>query len=75
VSLPQKYGVVAPSLDISRTLKEARQEFERGYIARVLGECKGNIARTAERLDLARQFLHQKLKSLGIENVYKNEDQ
>ena len=67
----ERHGIPSAH-NTSRTLKEARQEFERGYIMQVLGECKGNIAKAAERLDLARQFLHQKLNDLGIENIYKD---
>ncbi len=49
------------------TLAEARDNFERRYLARVLAESKGNVSRAAERLGLDRTTLHRKMKSLGLD--------
>ena len=49
------------------TLAEARDSFERRYLARVLAETKGNVSRAAERLGLDRTTLHRKMKALGLD--------
>ena len=48
------------------TLHEARQEFERGYIRRVLAGQQGNISRTADVLGVERSNLYRKMRSLGM---------
>jgi two-component system nitrogen regulation response regulator NtrX len=47
-------------------LREARERFERWYIARRLREHGNNVTRTAEALGLERSHLHRKLKALGL---------
>ncbi len=54
------------SIDTGFPLKEARENFERKYIIRVLEECGNNKSKAAERLGLQRSYLHQKLTELGI---------
>jgi two-component system nitrogen regulation response regulator NtrX len=49
------------------TLKDARSEFEREFIARKLKEYGGNVSRTADAIGVERSNLHRKIKSLGIE--------
>src|SRR5450759_4938977 len=49
------------------TLAEAREAFERRYLALVLAETKGNVSRAAERLGLDRTTLHRKMKALGLD--------
>ncbi len=50
--------------------REARREFERAYIERVLNESGGNVTRAAERVGMHRQSLQQKLKDLGLTRRY-----
>ncbi len=50
--------------------REARREFERAYIERVLNETGGNITRAAERVGMHRQSLQQKLKDLGLQRRF-----
>lgn len=50
-----------------KNLRDARQEFERDYILRVLKESEGNISRAALVLGIERSHLHKKIKSYGIE--------
>ncbi|MGE0131633.1 MAG: sigma-54-dependent transcriptional regulator [Blastocatellales bacterium] len=50
--------------------REARREFERAYIERVLAETGGNVTRAAERVGMHRQSLQQKLKDLGLTRRY-----
>jgi two-component system nitrogen regulation response regulator NtrX len=47
-------------------LKEAREAFERDYLAAQVGRFGGNISRTAEFVGMERSALHRKLKSLGL---------
>ncbi|HDK41512.1 MAG TPA: sigma-54-dependent Fis family transcriptional regulator, partial [Nitrospirae bacterium] len=50
-----------------RTLREAREQFEKDFISKKLRENNGNISRTAEELEIERSNLHKKIKALGIE--------
>jgi two-component system nitrogen regulation response regulator NtrX len=49
-----------------KTLKEAREEFERDFIRRQLLAFRGNVTKTAEAIGLERSHLHKKMKELGI---------
>src|SRR6266403_3902704 len=49
-----------------RTLREAREAFERAYILSELRANEWNMARTAERLGIERSHLYRKLKAYGI---------
>jgi two-component system nitrogen regulation response regulator NtrX len=49
-----------------RTLKEAREAFERAYILAELRAHEGNVARTADKLGIERSHLYRKLKTYGI---------
>jgi DNA-binding NtrC family response regulator len=55
--------------------REARREFERAYIERVLVETGGNVTRAAERVGMHRQSLQQKLKDLGLTRRYVLQDE
>ncbi len=48
-------------------LEDARQVFERDYVAQVLAACGWNRTQAAQRLGIARQNLAQKMKKLGIQ--------
>jgi two-component system nitrogen regulation response regulator NtrX len=62
LSMPTIEGALALS-----TLREAREEFEREFIAQKLEENDWNISRTAENIKLERSNLHRKIKSYGID--------
>lgn len=47
-------------------LKQAREAFEREYIARVLRACDQNMSQAARVLGLERSHLYRKVKALGI---------
>lgn len=49
-----------------RTLKEARDAFERDFIRSKLQENNWNISKTAEQLDIERSNLHRKIKAYNI---------
>ena len=49
-----------------KTLKEAREAFERAYILSELRALDWNMTRTAEKLGIERSHLYRKLKTYGI---------
>lgn len=71
--LPQEVATSngsAGSLGAERTialpLREAREVFEREYLAAQIMRFGGNISRTAAFIGMERSALHRKLKSLGV---------
>ena len=71
--LPAEIGDMLPSAGggggehiMSLPLKDAREAFERDYLAAQIGRFGGNISRTAEFVGMERSALHRKLKMLGL---------
>jgi len=56
----------AEEIQREKTLKEARDTFERAFILAELRAHEGNVTRTAEKLGIERSHLYRKLKSYGI---------
>ncbi len=54
------------SENLSFTLREARENFEREYLSSQLKKFSGNISKTAKFVGMERSALHRKLKQLGI---------
>jgi two-component system, NtrC family, nitrogen regulation response regulator NtrX len=52
--------------DVPAPLHDAREQFEREYIQRVLGLQQGNISKTADVLGVERSNLYRKMRALGI---------
>lgn len=50
-----------------KTLREAREQFEKDFIFKKLQENNSNISKTAEALEIERSNLHRKIKALEIE--------
>ena len=69
----------APSLGADRIialpLREAREVFERDYLAAQIMRFGGNISRTAAFIGMERSALHRKLKSLGVSPARGGEDE
>ncbi|OGK87886.1 MAG: Fis family transcriptional regulator [Candidatus Rokubacteria bacterium GWC2_70_16] len=63
---PKETPVGAEEAQRERTLKEAREAFERAYVLAELRAHDGNVTRTAEKLGIERSHLYRKLKSYGI---------
>ncbi len=61
------FGEVRIDYSFFKTLRDAREHFERDYILRKLQENSWNITKTASDMDIERSNLHRKIKSLGIE--------
>ncbi len=79
--LPKEIGEMLPNTGgsggehlMSLPLKEAREAFERDYLAAQVGRFSGNISRTAEFVGMERSALHRKLKSLGLTEKKPTED-
>lgn len=53
-------------VDGARKLRDARAEFEKDFILKVLKEQDWNISKTAAVLGIERSHLHRKIKSFGI---------
>lgn len=58
---------------INRSLREAREAFEREYLLFHLARFGGNISRTAAFVEMDRAALHRKLKQLGVKVSTKSE--
>ncbi len=54
---------------MSLPLRDARESFEREYLAAQINRFGGNISRTAEFVGMERSALHRKLRSLGISSA------
>ncbi len=52
----------------TKNLKDARHEFEKDFILRILKENEWNVSRTAEVLGVERSHLHRKIKGFGIQH-------
>jgi len=48
------------------TFKEAREMFEKNFIANKLAQFGGNISKTAEAIGIERSNLHKKIKAYGL---------
>jgi two-component system nitrogen regulation response regulator NtrX len=59
-----------------QNLRDARQEFEKEFIVRILQEQEWNVSRASQILGVERSHLHKKMKTLGITNPHpaKGED-
>ncbi len=52
----------------SGSLREAKNEFEKAFLASKLQEYNGNISQTAEAIGVERSNLHKKIKAYGLES-------
>jgi two-component system nitrogen regulation response regulator NtrX len=57
---------VESQLFLSRSLKDAKNAFEREFIKRKLSQYNNNITKTAEAIGVKRSYLHKKIKSLDV---------
>ncbi len=63
---PREPVATAEDTQREKTLKEARETFERAYILGELRAHEWNMTRTAEKLGIERSHLYRKLKMYGI---------
>ncbi|NBX81915.1 sigma-54-dependent Fis family transcriptional regulator [bacterium] len=50
-----------------KSLREARANFEKQFILKVLAENGGNVSKTAQHIGVERSHLHKKIKAYGID--------
>ncbi len=75
-STPETVTARTPANDyISLPLKEAREEFERHYLASQINRFGGNISQTAKFIGMERSALHRKMKSLDISAPDKQDEE
>ena len=55
----------------STSLKEARDEFEKTFILKVLQSTNWNVTQTARMLDMERTYLYRKIKAYDLEKYKK----
>ena len=67
-------GSMGPERIIALPLRDAREVFEREYLAAQILRFGGNISRTAAFIGMERSALHRKLKSLGVAAMRGAED-
>jgi two-component system nitrogen regulation response regulator NtrX len=68
-------GTLGGERIIALPLREAREVFEREYLAAQIMRFGGNISRTAAFIGMERSALHRKLKSLGVSPSRGGEDE
>lgn len=54
-------------VDFSLPLREAREQFERGYLLHQLTEAGGSVGKLAKMVGMERTHLYRKLKDLGVD--------
>ena len=59
---------------VGLSLRDAREQFEREYLALQITRFNGNISRTAEFIGMERSALHKKLKALGVASGTSRQD-
>jgi two-component system nitrogen regulation response regulator NtrX len=59
---------------IAMPLRDAREKFEREYLALQITRFGGNISKTASFIGMERSALHRKLKSLGVDAPGRGEE-
>ena len=62
----EKFSIVE---NLSYTLREARENFEKEYLTTQLKKFGGNISKTAKFVGMERSALHRKLKLLGVKDL------
>ncbi|NBT59672.1 sigma-54-dependent Fis family transcriptional regulator [bacterium] len=66
-ALDSSFEVSGSSTMEDRTLREARANFEKQFILKVLAENGGNVSKTAQHIGVERSHLHKKIKAYGID--------
>jgi two-component system nitrogen regulation response regulator NtrX len=51
------------------SFKEAKENFEKAFIASKLQEFKWNVSQTADAIGIERSNLHKKIKAYGLEGL------
>lgn len=73
-SVPNSFGRVGGEHLMALSLREAREIFERDYLAAQLARFGGNISKTSSFVGMERSALHRKIKLLGLSENNRVED-
>lgn len=65
--LDSSFDISEDSTPEDRNLREARANFEKQFILKVLAENGGNVSKTAQHIGVERSHLHKKIKAYGID--------
>ncbi len=57
-----------------KSLREAREEFEKAYLVFQINKFNGNVSKTANHVGMERSALHRKMKSLNIYSSSKEDN-
>jgi DNA-binding NtrC family response regulator len=60
-------GPSRATLPLDLPLREAREQFEKVYLAHQLQEVSGSVGKLAKRVGMERTHLYRKLRALGID--------
>ena len=52
--------------DDSKTYKEAKKNFEKGFLLHTLQEHGWNVTKAAKAIDMPRSLLHKKMNAYGL---------
>jgi DNA-binding NtrC family response regulator len=72
--IPGDVGKSGSAELVGLSLRDAREQFEREYLALQITRFNGNISRTAEFIGMERSALHRKLKALGVNSNLTRQD-
>ena len=67
----QPFSMIGDNYYADKSLREAREEFEKAYLVFQISKFNGNVSKTANHVGMERSALHRKMKSLNIESTNK----
>ncbi len=67
----EKFSIIGDNYYSDKSLREAREEFEKAYLVFQISKFNGNVSKTANHVGMERSALHRKMKSLNIESTTK----
>jgi len=73
-SMPTGSNGIGSEHIMSLPLREAREIFERDYLAAQLSRFGGNISRTSQFVGMERSALHRKIKLLGLASANRSDE-
>ncbi|HDZ12726.1 MAG TPA: hypothetical protein ENH53_11010, partial [Bacteroidetes bacterium] len=67
--MPKMSEKVQISQELNRGLKEAKEEFERDLIQKILEKNDWNVAKSAKDLKIARTYLYKKIQIYNLAKI------
>ncbi len=69
-----KFSDIGSNYFNDKSLREAREEFEKAYLVFQISKFNGNVSKTANHVGMERSALHRKMKSLNIDSSSKEDN-